>query len=982
MEIHWKILVQSLIQDLNINLLSNTTKLKHTIHCLTFSFQEFPERHDVAVDTSNTLERQYQEINRNKNKIKEKVKEKDRFKENVTEKVKESIKPLRTIEKQTNEHMHIEFEEFDPENSLTRNIISTEYKNGFKKEEIKNKKNERQQKGSSSLFNLRQTFSRSESDLLRPSVEPVRKRNPSVFNLNSPINSTLKKSTPTRTQTEEMDEDISPAPTQPNRRRKDTVDQIKLRFESIAAVKNSEVFESRKSMKKPEKMEYQEPIPSIPSVPVQPVNTAAVSKDAKDRDRSVDVYHETIRQRTVKEKTQISADLFKSQSTKTTPVRTSNPISTKPTPVPNPNPISSNPTPVPALNPVSNKPTPVPTPNHVSPDTDETGLPSVRKLLARFETGKPSSTPAPERTKTASRVSTEEKPSRIPPQFKNQQVRTETRKIAPTVGVDNLESPPLVYKTGKQDTNAHKDDSKWDPEVFVKSLYNLPALDEPHLSGDDGPVSLDSSQSCPSIEGYMEKLPAGRKRPTLWNSWKKHYFVARNGILHIYSNKAQTELLEKLELFGGQVDFMDSSMLGIEDRKGQYVVVRCASHIATQEWESALSFHTLENYAKTFISPHPIPRDIKTMSNIIVVDLGGASIRAGICGPTPYLPRLFFPSLMAVNPASSQEKYFGFDALKPEIRSKCNIYSPLLPSKNIDKYSVDLVALCGFLLKVFQDLRVDPKRSELQLSVPRNFNDKTKIAIASLLFDEFEVKSVNMGHQSVFTLHSYNTDTGIVVDIGERMEIVPIVSGYKVQSGLSRAATGGMEMCNHMTQALLGRNYSLTAHLDTYIVRQVVERLCYVSRSFETEMENFKGEEKSLNLSEGSRISSVTLGPERFQITEGIFKPEGWGLDQDGVHLLVKKAISECSVDVRKQVSQSIFLGGGLTLVPGFKHRLELELTKLLPVRPRVHASPYRYHAAFLGACAHATSKDYERTRITRAQWKARNVDVAKSWVL
>ena len=335
-----------------------------------------------------------------------------------------------------------------------------------------------------------------------------------------------------------------------------------------------------------------------------------------------------------------------------------------------------------------------------------------------------------------------------------------------------------------------------------------------------------------------------------------------------------------------------------------------------------------------------------------------------------------------VNPDNQHEKYFGFDALRPEMRKRFDIYSPLLPSKNIDKYSVDLVALCGLLLKVFQELRVDPKQAELQLSVPRNFNEKTKVAIAALLFDEFEVEAVNMGHQSVFTLHSYSTDTGIVVDIGERMDIVPIVSGYKVQSGLSRAATGGMELCSHMQHALLGRNYSLTSFLDSFIVRQVVERLCYLARNFDSEMESFQGEEKTLKLSEGSRIPSVTLGTERFQVAEGIFKPELWGLDQAGVHVLVKKAITECSLDIRKEVSQSIFISGGLTLIPGFKHRLEAELSKILPVRPRVHASPYRYHAAFLGASAHAASPAFKETKITRNQWITGKADVAKSWIL
>ena len=166
---------------------------------------------------------------------------------------------------------------------------------------------------------------------------------------------------------------------------------------------------------------------------------------------------------------------------------------------------------------------------------------------------------------------------------------------------------------------------------------------------------------------------------------------------------------------------------------------------------------------------------------------------------------------------------------------------------------MDLVALCGLLLRVFKDLQVDPKKIELQLSVPRCFNDKTKAAIASLLFDEFEVCAVNMGHQTTFALHSYCTDTGIVVDVGERLEVVPIVGGYKVASGMSRTATGGGEMASHLRQALLGRNYSVASQLEGYVVRQVsqasrhqlaqvLENLCYVAPSCHVEVERCRAD--------------------------------------------------------------------------------------------------------------------------------------------
>ena len=841
--------------------------------------------------------------------------------------------------------VQIEFQEFDPEDSLKRSGLAGK---SFPKEEQPRTRVSSSNNKHNNLFLEKFNLSRSEGNISRSFSDTFTKK---AFN--------------------NTDATVS-------RDKSDRIVGIKKRLE-----------ESRDTVAVTEQLSPGLRRPSVEAA--SPANT----RSAKDRDRSVDVYHETVRQRTTKDKQVISPDFFKASTPPNREAPTDgggkqrqsvgsggrNHSS------------SSNQKPTSTLARAATMKEPR---RMEEGSAAEPGLPSVRRLLARFEPGHAASSAAASAEHRPSRFSKEERiikrgmsMDNIAAASSGECILTDFPPATPVNRRPAPTAPPNVYRSSCGDDAVQpvvmKSTEAWNPRKFIKGLYNLPAVQDHQTAAEHaeaGPISLDGSSNCPSIEGYMEKLPAGRKRPTLWNSWKKHYFVARSGVLHIYTNKAQTELIEKLELFGGQIDFMDSNMLGVEDRRGQYVVVRCATHQAAQEWESALSFHTLENYAKTFVSPLPLPREIRSMSSIIVVDLGGASIRAGFAGPSPYLPSVFFPSLMAVSSTNNHEKYFGFDALKPDIRGRCKLSSPLLPSRSIDKYCVDLVALCGLLLKVFQELRADPKKCELQLSVPRSFNDKTKVAIAALLFDEFEVRSVNLGHQSVFTLHSYNTDTGVVVDIGERMDIVPIVAGYKVQSGLSRAATGGMELCGHMRHALLGRNYSLTDFLDVFVVRQVAERLCYLARNFDSEVENYAGEEKTVGLGEGSKVSAVTLGTERFQITEGLFKPEMWGLDQAGVHVLVKKAITECSLDVRKEMAQSVFLSGGLTLIPGFKHRLETELSRILASRPRVHASPYRYHAAFLGASAHATSPAYQATKITRAQWIKGNADVASTWVL
>jgi actin beta/gamma 1 len=51
-----------------------------------------------------------------------------------------------------------------------------------------------------------------------------------------------------------------------------------------------------------------------------------------------------------------------------------------------------------------------------------------------------------------------------------------------------------------------------------------------------------------------------------------------------------------------------------------------------------------------------------------------------------------------------------------------------------------------------------------------------------------------MSHQTVFAMLAYNAKSGIVVDLGERMDVVPVVDGYKVSSGVSRSSVGGLEM--------------------------------------------------------------------------------------------------------------------------------------------------------------------------------------------
>ena len=533
-----------------------------------------------------------------------------------------------------------------------------------------------------------------------------------------------------------------------------------------------------------------------------------------------------------------------------------------------------------------------------------------------------------------------------------------------------------------EDDEEDDDCQQWDPIRFVSRMYRLPKLAKDEVAK--------NSADAAHIQGFLERLPPGKKKSTLWNSWKKYYFVAQKGFLNIYADDTCSVSLERIELFGGQVDFTDAHILGVQDRRGHYLVLKCPSPEEAQRWERALTVNIGQDFAKTFVTPSPRPRAPSFFSDIVVIDFGGASVRAGVATTFPTLPKIFFPSVMAVEHLNEQAKYFGLDTFAPEVRSRCRLSHPIVPSQFADKYSVDQTALQGILEKIFKDLNMEPSEYQVQLSVPRTFGESTKTAIAAMLFEEFGVKALNMAHQSIFAFYSYSARSGIMVDLGERMDVVPIVDGYKVQSGISRSVVGGAEMRSKMQHYLLGRNYSLTSFIDGFITRYALEQSAYMSRHFDRELDAYHQDPSKIDRSvvvasddsPDAPVKRMEVGSERFEACEGLFKPELWGLDQAGVHVLVHKAIKECSMDARKEVTQSIFLAGGLTLIPGLRERLEAEVEKLTPVKPRVHASPYRYHAAYLGAVVHAASDAFRKTRVTKSEWLSGEAKVDRTWTM
>lgn len=85
------------------------------------------------------------------------------------------------------------------------------------------------------------------------------------------------------------------------------------------------------------------------------------------------------------------------------------------------------------------------------------------------------------------------------------------------------------------------------------------------------------------------------------------------------------------------------------------------------------------------------------------------------------------------------------------------------------------VGLSGTLQGCFKE--TSASSSQVLLSVPNTTSDHTRGRLCELMFGELQIASVAICGQAILALYAYGLTTGVVVDLGHRMEILPVTDG-------------------------------------------------------------------------------------------------------------------------------------------------------------------------------------------------------------
>lgn len=172
--------------------------------------------------------------------------------------------------------------------------------------------------------------------------------------------------------------------------------------------------------------------------------------------------------------------------------------------------------------------------------------------------------------------------------------------------------------------------------------------------------------------------------------------------------------------------------------------------------------------------------------------------------------------------------------------------------------------------------------------------------------------------------------SGVVVDSGDGVtHVIPVYESTVLNHHIKRLDVAGRDVTRNLIALLLRRGYALNRTADFETVRQIKEKLCYVS--YDLELDKKLSEDttvlvESYTLPDG-RV--IRVGSERFEAAECLFQPHLVDVDQPGMAELLFNTIQGTDVDVRSSLYKAIVLSGGSSMYPGLPSRLEKELKQL-----------------------------------------------------
>lgn len=249
----------------------------------------------------------------------------------------------------------------------------------------------------------------------------------------------------------------------------------------------------------------------------------------------------------------------------------------------------------------------------------------------------------------------------------------------------------------------------------------------------------------------------------------------------------------------------------------------------------------------------------------------------------------------------------------------------------------------------YDKMNIDPTGRKILLTEPPMNPLKNRERMAEVMLEGYNFGGVYVAIQAVLALYAQGEffspwfnrvqllnimeiglSSGVVVDSGDGVtHIIPVYESTVLNHHIRRLDVAGRDVTRNLIALLLRRGYALNRTADFETVRQIKEKLCYVS--YDLELDKKLSEDttvlvESYTLPDG-RV--IRVGSERFEAPECLFQPHLVDVDQPGIAEMLFNTIQGADVDVRSSLYRAVVLSGGSSMYPGLPSRLEKEVKQL-----------------------------------------------------
>jgi len=278
------------------------------------------------------------------------------------------------------------------------------------------------------------------------------------------------------------------------------------------------------------------------------------------------------------------------------------------------------------------------------------------------------------------------------------------------------------------------------------------------------------------------------------------------------------------------------------------------------------------------------------------------------------------------------------------------------------------------LEQVYEKLGVDSSQHPVLISQPVRAPVAFKEKLEELLFENFEAPAVLVELAPVLSAYSYGYFDGLCIDIGATAcQIVPIVQGLMIEHAVTRVRhLSGRTQTKKLFDTLRKKDPN-TPNLSLEYAMKIKEEVGYIAYDYDKAL--------SLPANYGKEYDNLKLHKELLDCGEIMFRPRQMlnDLDESIVSLqeLIKNAIEECDIDVRRELLSRILLSGGGSEQQGLAERLQKELVKEMPhvvdsIRI-IPNHPHKKHAVWNGGSLFANHPEmFQKTCVPKWQYEER----------